>query len=348
MKTATYHATAIQTTERARASVVRGRASLNLRVGEWVRVRTLDEIVATLDQSGALDGLPFMPEMTQYCGRPFRVYKSAHKTCDTITYYAIRRMKDAVHLEGLRCDGQGHDGCQAGCLLFWKDAWLERLHGDPSDQRTEVEPVTGSPIPRILHDATREPLLPGETEQRYRCQATDLLRATTEVRRRERWDPRLYIKDLTSGNVTPAQFIRYGLLAMLNAFMLRWRGTRYPHLCGRAGKSTPTCETNLQPGELVQVRSRDEILQTVNGRLTNRGLSYDVEMVRFSGSKQRVLRRVERIVDEKTGRMIRLPNPAVILEGVECSGNLSTTRMFCPRAIYPYFREIWLDRVDER
>ena len=36
-------------------------------------------------------------------------------------------MTNAVHLEGLRCDGAGHDGCQAGCLLFWKESWLKRV-----------------------------------------------------------------------------------------------------------------------------------------------------------------------------------------------------------------------------
>ena len=58
--------------------------SLNLRVGEWVQVRSAEEIMATLDESGCVDGLPFMPEMLQYCGRVFRVFKSAHKTHDTI------------------------------------------------------------------------------------------------------------------------------------------------------------------------------------------------------------------------------------------------------------------------
>jgi hypothetical protein len=345
MKPMTYQVTVTQPSA-PRAAVIGTNTSLNLRAGEWVRVRTLEEIAATLDENASLDGLPFMPEMVQYCGRRFRVYKSAHKTCDTINHYAIRRMNDAVHLDGLRCDGQGHDGCQAGCLIFWKDRWLERVPGDQGTEDPAGAETPAGPSWELLRESTRAPLAPGETERRYRCQATDLLKATTDVRRRDRWDPRLYVKDLTSRNVTIAQFIKYGLLAMVNAFTLRWRGTRYPHLCGMAGNSTPTAKTNLQAGELVQVRSKDEILQTVNGRLLNRGLSFDVEMVRFCGSQQRVLRRVERIVDEKTGRMIRLPNPAIILDGVACSGNLSTSRMFCPRAIYPYFREIWLQRAD--
>src|SRR5262245_54966201 len=96
-----------------------------LRAGDWVEVRNAEEILSTLDDSGCLDALPFMPEMLQYCGQRFRVYKSAHKTCDTIQRPVNRRMGDAVHLDGLRCDGSAHGGCQSACLLFWKNVWLK-------------------------------------------------------------------------------------------------------------------------------------------------------------------------------------------------------------------------------
>jgi len=45
---------------------------LCLRSGEWVQVRTKEEILATLDLNGRLDELPFMPEMLQYCGMTMR------------------------------------------------------------------------------------------------------------------------------------------------------------------------------------------------------------------------------------------------------------------------------------
>src|SRR5262245_50958674 len=92
-----------------------------LRIGNIVEVRSKEEILATLDNRGAVDGLPFMPEMLQYCGKRFRVYKRAHKACDTIGKTGSRQMKNAVHLEDLRCDGAAHGGCQAGCLIFWKE-----------------------------------------------------------------------------------------------------------------------------------------------------------------------------------------------------------------------------------
>src|SRR5579863_5800546 len=102
--------------------------SMGLRVGDWVEVLSRAEVLATLDQYGQLEGMPFMPEMFAFCGQRFKVYKRAHKTCDTVFPIRGRRVARAVHLE-TRCDGSAHGGCQAGCLIFWKEAWLKRVEG---------------------------------------------------------------------------------------------------------------------------------------------------------------------------------------------------------------------------
>ena len=101
-------------------------------VGDWVEVRSKEEILKTLDSQGRLDGMPFMPEMLGFCGKKFQVYKRAHKTCDTVFPTRGRRVERAVHLE-TRCDGEAHGGCQATCLIFWKEAWLKPA-GVESDQ----------------------------------------------------------------------------------------------------------------------------------------------------------------------------------------------------------------------
>src|SRR5690242_15574149 len=107
------------------------RPKLNLKAGDWVQVRSREEILATLDERGCLDGAPFMPEMLSCCNQKFRVVKRADKTCDPAHEpWSIRRVKDSVHLDNVRCDGQQHGGCQAGCLIFWKEAWLKRDAND--------------------------------------------------------------------------------------------------------------------------------------------------------------------------------------------------------------------------
>ena len=93
------------------------------RRGQSVTVRSLSEILATLDADAKLEGMPFMPEMASFCGKTFRVFRRAERTC--VEGLGMRSMKNAVFLEGLRCDGSAHGGCQRGCLFFWKEAWLK-------------------------------------------------------------------------------------------------------------------------------------------------------------------------------------------------------------------------------
>src|ERR1041384_5722671 len=105
--------------------------SKKLSAGDWVEVRSKEEILRTLDSKGELDGMPFMPEMFQFCGMRFQVYKRAHKTCDYATPYPYhtRWLSNSVHLQ-TRCDGAGHSNCQAGCLINWKEAWLKPVAKD--------------------------------------------------------------------------------------------------------------------------------------------------------------------------------------------------------------------------
>ena len=73
--------------------------------------------------------------MFDYCGQRFRVFRRAHKTCDTVNKTGGRRMEATVHLEGIRCDGEAYGGCGAACLLFWKEAWLKPVPGPHVNSR---------------------------------------------------------------------------------------------------------------------------------------------------------------------------------------------------------------------
>jgi hypothetical protein len=344
----------------------RSLVSLRLRAGDFVEVRSAAEILATLDGSAALDGLPFMPEMLAYCGRRFRVDKRADKTCDTIHYEGSRRMRDTVHLEGMRCDGSAHGGCQALCPMYWKEAWLKRVDERASQTDDDagaggVESVAGAGVQMLTEATRREP--DHETgEVRYRCQATDLLLASEPMRW---WDFRQYVRDVWSGNVVVWDVVRvasfylfrrliharwfrgYGVaMKAYNRFQARRGGRPYPVTHGSL-KKTPRATLDLVPGELVRIKSQDEILRTVDRRGRNRGLSFDPEMTRYCGSTHRVLSRVERIIEEKSGRMVTMSNDCIVLEGAVCRAECSHRRLLCPRALYPFWREIWLERVEE-
>jgi hypothetical protein len=348
-------------------------ASLNLHARDLVQVRDLDEILATLDGTGSLGALPFMPEMRQFCGRRFRVDKIVTKVCDTIGRSGMHQMDAAVHLEGTRCDGEAHGGCQAGCLLYWKEAWLRRVDSlgsettpgaDRAAGRAAVPHAPGRPVSFTVEDlwaATRrsggEAGSDGDAAAReqeavpaYRCQSTELMRAAPCVI--ASWDARQYVRDVRVGNVGALASVRTVLGGFLNEvqdltrrFLPRWLrvrgGLRFPVIDGRLTR-TPAQRLDLQPGELVRVKSRDDIVATLDTDNLNRGMSFDREMLEYCGRQARVLTRVERILDESTGRMMHLPNPCIVLDGVVCHG---TYHRSCPRATYPYWREIWLERV---
>jgi hypothetical protein len=345
--------------------------SSKLNVGDWVEVRSKDEILRTLDSNGQVDGMPFMPEMFAFCGKRFQVYKRAHKTCDTVFPVRGRRVDQAIHLN-TRCDGSAHGGCQASCLIFWKEAWLKPLAGsDLEDAFVDTEanakpmdssyPVSGCSEATVF--ARVQTLDPQSGVPSYVCQATLLPSATTHL---DWWDLRQYVEDYRSGNVGLWQimcgavyFLYYWLSQagigvgrpmrwFYDKFYPLWRGTPFPRKTGTIpeGEATPVRTLDLQPGELVQIKSHEEILKTLNTRSRNRGLYWDAEEVPYCGGTYRVLKRVTKIINERTGKMREMKTPCVILDSVICQSRYSECRLFCPRSIYSYWREIWLDRVE--
>jgi hypothetical protein len=333
--------------------------SLNLRAGDLVEVRSEEEILATLNEQGSLDQLPFMPEMLVHCGKRFRVEKRADKTCDTINYSGNRRMYDTVHLEGIRCDGSAHGGCAAHCPFYWKEAWLKRA-GTGDGATAGTLSVGGIDRERLM-ETTQRPRTSEAEEIRYRCQATEHVNASFPMKW---WDIRQYVRDVWSGNVgvrdvvDAASFRIFRKLIRARWFrgyrpaiwaynrFQAWRGgPPYPITEGALDK-TPRQALDLVPGELVKIKSHREILATVNTRSRNRGLSFDAEMVRYCGTEHRVLARVERIIDERTGKMVPISTDSIILDGAVCQAACSDKRLFCPRRLYPFWREIWLERVN--
>ena len=329
--------------------------------GDVVQVRSKGEILATLDERGQLDGLPFMPEMFALCGQRFTVGKRAHKTCDPPNGRAGRRMLNTVHLENVRCDGSAHGGCQARCLSFWKDAWITKVADAAArpPSATTAPPCSEIGVWAAARDTARET---GSSGPVFVCQSTQLSAATQPL---ASWDLRQYVEDCTSGNARPAEiigsFVAFLAQQVANAGiglgtavrfafdgLQRLRGgTPYPWRTGliRVGQSTPSTLLQLQPGELVRVKSYEDILETIDENGHNRGLSFDAAMVPYCGGTYQVLARPQHIIDGKSGRVIELQNPCVILDKVVWQGHFARHQL-CPRGIYPYWREIWLERVD--
>jgi hypothetical protein len=107
---------------------------LNLKPGELVEVRSEKEIFGTLDSQGKLRGLRFTPEMSKYCGKRFRVYKRVQKIIVEATGEKRSMQGPTVLLEGVICDGSGHEGCDRSCFPFWRERWLKRVSIPSSEE----------------------------------------------------------------------------------------------------------------------------------------------------------------------------------------------------------------------
>lgn len=99
----------------------------NLQPGEWVQIRSLDEIAVTLDGEGKYKGLYFMPEMEKFCGKKFKVFKKVEIIKLESTGEVKKLRTPSIFLEGVYCNGEGHEGCDRACFHFWKEAWLKRI-----------------------------------------------------------------------------------------------------------------------------------------------------------------------------------------------------------------------------
>jgi hypothetical protein len=165
---------------------------------------------------------------------------------------------------------------------------------------------------------------------------------------------RQYVDDVRYGNASIVEVARALLVGLFNRVQALSRrvlprrllfrdGLRWRFVKGSLTK-TPTGHTDLQPGELVRIKSQAEIEATLSKDGLNRGLGFEEEMARHCGREARVLRRVDRCIEESTGRMLQMKNPCIVLEGVICEGAYSAN---CPRSICAFWREIWLERVEE-
>jgi len=304
------------------------RQRLDLRPGELVRVKAFREILPSLNEQGTLDLLPFMPEMREYCGKTYRVYKRAEKTC--VELEGVRGMANAVLLEDVRCNGAAHDGCQRACLIFWKEAWLERVTN--SDLR--------QPDQRYQNGNGLERLKTKVDAETYFCQSTELARATHDL---PWWRMSQYFNDYRYGQISLGQVVRTLSIVLYNKVMRTFGQPEYGMIRGTLSK-TPDVDLRLQPGDIVEVRGKDEIAATLNETGRNRGLEFSPEMHTFCGGKFRVAQPLEKMIMEGTGKMVRLTN-TVLLEGTSCDGS---SHRGCPRNNLFMWREIWLQRADRQ
>jgi len=158
---------------------------------------------------------------------------------------------------------------------------------------------------------------------------------------------------LTSGNFTLREFLvglavyifeKYQLITqrVLPRRLRIHGGKPYPFYQG-TGTGARTPIVDVAPGQLVEIRKKDEIMPTLSAENRNRNMWFDGEMIPYSGTTACVNRHVQRIIDETTGKMIKLGD-CVVLDNVVCQGKHN--HRFCPRGIDLYWRSAWLRTIN--
>lgn len=102
--------------------------------------------------------------------------------------------------------------------------------------------------------------------------------------------------------------------------------------------------TSLQPGDIVRVRSKEQILQTLDNNNRLEGCVFMNEMWQYCESQHKVLKRVDCFFDEAKFRM-RKTRHTVLLEGLHCSGKIPGFVHRCDRFCYYFWKESWLEHV---
>ena len=115
---------------------------------------------------------------------------------------------------------------------------------------------------------------------------------------------------------------------------------------GRSAEENRTALSgkSLRPGDIVRIRSKAEIQSTLSHWNDLKGCAMMEEMWNYCGTRQRVLKRVDRFLDERD-YLIKQASGIVILEGVICNGTVDFGP--CDRSCYFFWREEWLEEAGE-
>ena len=182
------------------------------------------------------------------------------------------------------------------------------------------------------------------------CQTTALYEATTLLKW---WDVRQYIRDVTTGNHTAWHMFKLLVAAGYRHFVGFGPGYRpkvafynwFQRL--RGGEPFPVVPSRIKPGEQDTDRGPRPPAGRVGARCAprrrsarrsrtdgfNRGMRYDMEMLKYSGKKYRVEMRVDRLINEQTGKMMEMKSPCIQLENVYCRAECTDRRLGLPAGV---------------
>jgi len=98
---------------------------LRLEPGEWVEVRSLEEISATLHKNHNR-GMWFGRETQRHCGQRYRVHSRIERIIHERTGQLIQMKTPVITLEGVTGTGEYLHFAPQNDYVFWREIWLKR------------------------------------------------------------------------------------------------------------------------------------------------------------------------------------------------------------------------------
>lgn len=134
-------------------------------------------------------------------------------------------------------------------------------------------------------------------------------------------------------------------LSRRKEYLRHWVAEATGQKADGTGRSVPRYTAKpLKSGDFVRVRTQREIRQTLNRWNQLRGCTFMNEMWKYCNTTQKVLRRVEKILDEND-YLVKSCSGIVLLEGLMCEGTRGFGR--CDRCCHFFWREEWLEKLEE-
>lgn len=125
--------------------------TLDLQPGDWVEVKSVEEITATLDSTGKNRGLQFAYDLKWCCGRKFKVRSRLdHMVLERTGKYL--NVKNTVLLDGITCPCRCViGGCSRADYIYWREIWLKKVPAE------SVKASDLAPAPACAPQSAAEP-----------------------------------------------------------------------------------------------------------------------------------------------------------------------------------------------
>jgi hypothetical protein len=115
---------------------------LNLQPGEWVEVKSHDEILATVNRELGNRGLKYNAEMTPACGQQFQVAQRVTQIIEEKSGRLITMKNPCITLKGVYCQAfYTHYSllCSRRVTPYFREIWLRRIANNDGSQAGRVQ-----------------------------------------------------------------------------------------------------------------------------------------------------------------------------------------------------------------